>query len=427
MAGTHLRVTGAGDAPGRGVATFGGAALRGRGRVVGHAAVQGRRVGGGRLGQPDRDGAVGRRQHASLRVPQGPRVSVAVALLLALRARAVGAQSLRCWRRGRRWPSSSGTTTWCTSGSPRCVSSWPCRTAARPPCPAGDGLRGADGCSAGGTVYSIHHFAGLGFYVRSNIESTRHEAERTDLEWPAFESAAGRGLLRKRGERRLVDLLPVPAAAGGWAGAPPFSATAAGGAGRRWFPRGAGDAGSLRRPAEPLPPSRQPRGQIRRSRRPDGRAGCLADRACPRACRAARRVAVRARGTRGHGDPGHEHGRECVAGTGDVAPAGRRSGRRPVPAGRHRTRADAAGARGHGGRTGPLARDAQRGGLPEGLHGSERPYPRARRCRRGGGLRGPPVCGGTSDVPRRLLYAAGRPGVDHRAPRPAVRADRDHA
>ena len=41
-----------------------------------------------------------------------------------------------------------------------------------------------------GPVYSIHHFAGLGFYLRSNVESTRHEAERTDLDWPAFESAA---------------------------------------------------------------------------------------------------------------------------------------------------------------------------------------------------------------------------------------------
>jgi hypothetical protein len=38
-----------------------------------------------------------------------------------------------------------------------------------------------------GPVYSIHHFAGLGFYLRSNVESTRHEAERTDLEWPTFE------------------------------------------------------------------------------------------------------------------------------------------------------------------------------------------------------------------------------------------------
>jgi len=41
-----------------------------------------------------------------------------------------------------------------------------------------------------GPVYSIHHFAGLGFYLRSNVESTRHEAERTDLKWPEFESAA---------------------------------------------------------------------------------------------------------------------------------------------------------------------------------------------------------------------------------------------
>ncbi len=40
-----------------------------------------------------------------------------------------------------------------------------------------------------GPVYSIHHFAGLGFYLRSNIESTRHEAERTDLDWPTFEPA----------------------------------------------------------------------------------------------------------------------------------------------------------------------------------------------------------------------------------------------
>jgi hypothetical protein len=39
-----------------------------------------------------------------------------------------------------------------------------------------------------GPIYSIHHFAGLGFYLRSNVESTRHEAERTDLDWPAFES-----------------------------------------------------------------------------------------------------------------------------------------------------------------------------------------------------------------------------------------------
>ena len=44
-----------------------------------------------------------------------------------------------------------------------------------------------------GPVYSIHHFAGLGFYLRSNIESTRHEAERTDLDWPAFESAPNPG------------------------------------------------------------------------------------------------------------------------------------------------------------------------------------------------------------------------------------------
>jgi hypothetical protein len=40
-----------------------------------------------------------------------------------------------------------------------------------------------------GPVYSIHRFAGLGFYLRSNIESTRHEAQRTDLDWPAFEPA----------------------------------------------------------------------------------------------------------------------------------------------------------------------------------------------------------------------------------------------
>ena len=41
-----------------------------------------------------------------------------------------------------------------------------------------------------GPVYSIHHFTGLDLYLRSNIESTRHEAERTDLDWPAFEPAA---------------------------------------------------------------------------------------------------------------------------------------------------------------------------------------------------------------------------------------------
>jgi len=42
-----------------------------------------------------------------------------------------------------------------------------------------------------GPVYSVHHFVGLGNYLNSNIESTRREAERTDLEWPTFESVAG--------------------------------------------------------------------------------------------------------------------------------------------------------------------------------------------------------------------------------------------
>lgn len=40
-------------------------------------------------------------------------------------------------------------------------------------------------------VYSIHHFAGLGFYLRSNVESTQNEAERTNLLWPTFESVPG--------------------------------------------------------------------------------------------------------------------------------------------------------------------------------------------------------------------------------------------
>ena len=42
-----------------------------------------------------------------------------------------------------------------------------------------------------GPVYSIHHFVGLGTYLSSNIESTRREATRTDLEWPTFESVTG--------------------------------------------------------------------------------------------------------------------------------------------------------------------------------------------------------------------------------------------
>ena len=42
-----------------------------------------------------------------------------------------------------------------------------------------------------GPVYSIHRFVGLGSYLTSNIESTRREAQRTDLEWPAFEPATG--------------------------------------------------------------------------------------------------------------------------------------------------------------------------------------------------------------------------------------------
>ena len=42
-----------------------------------------------------------------------------------------------------------------------------------------------------GPVYSVHRFVGLGSYLSSNIESTRREAERTDLEWPTFESVTG--------------------------------------------------------------------------------------------------------------------------------------------------------------------------------------------------------------------------------------------
>ena len=42
-----------------------------------------------------------------------------------------------------------------------------------------------------GPVYSIHRFVGLGSYLSSNIESTRREARRTDLEWPTFESVTG--------------------------------------------------------------------------------------------------------------------------------------------------------------------------------------------------------------------------------------------
>jgi hypothetical protein len=40
-------------------------------------------------------------------------------------------------------------------------------------------------------VYTIHHFAGLGFYLRSNVESTQNEAQRTNLLWPTFESVPG--------------------------------------------------------------------------------------------------------------------------------------------------------------------------------------------------------------------------------------------
>jgi hypothetical protein len=42
-----------------------------------------------------------------------------------------------------------------------------------------------------GPVYSVHRFVGLGSYLTSNIESTRREAQRTDLEWPTLEPAAG--------------------------------------------------------------------------------------------------------------------------------------------------------------------------------------------------------------------------------------------
>jgi hypothetical protein len=42
-----------------------------------------------------------------------------------------------------------------------------------------------------GPLYSVHHFVGWGSYFSSNSESTRREATRTDLEWPAFESVTG--------------------------------------------------------------------------------------------------------------------------------------------------------------------------------------------------------------------------------------------
>jgi hypothetical protein len=42
-----------------------------------------------------------------------------------------------------------------------------------------------------GPLYSVHHFVGLGQYLRTNLELTRRESRRTDLEWPTFEASPG--------------------------------------------------------------------------------------------------------------------------------------------------------------------------------------------------------------------------------------------
>ena len=40
-------------------------------------------------------------------------------------------------------------------------------------------------------LYSVHHFVGLAQYARINLELTRRESARTDLEWPIFEGTNG--------------------------------------------------------------------------------------------------------------------------------------------------------------------------------------------------------------------------------------------
>ena len=111
-----------------------------------------------------------------------------------------------------------------------------------------------------GPVYSIHRFVGLGSYLSSNIESTRREAETNRPGMADVRVGHGADcVLRERGERRLVAVLRVPASAGRWDGGRRSRATAPAGNGRGTFPRGGVDPRSLRRPAEPLPPSRESR------------------------------------------------------------------------------------------------------------------------------------------------------------------------
>ncbi len=223
-----------------------------------------------------------------------------------------------------------------------------------------------------GPVYSIHHFAGLGFYLRSNVESTRHEAERTDCSGPLSRRCRDWPPSSKRGERRLVDLLRVPAAAGRRRVRGLLTRPRAGGSGRRWIPGAAGDAGALRGGAEPVPPSRQPRGTVRRLGAPMAVLGAWLDRACRRVpgCRASR-GGPRWR-ARGCDVSGNEHDRERMAGTRDDAAARRRGGRgRPFVQVATELGRDAARARRHAAeRDRSRAEGAERGGLSAGLHGS---------------------------------------------------------
>ena len=281
-----------------------------------------------------------------------------------------------------------------------------------------------------GPVYSVHRFVGLGSYLSSNIESTRREAGRTDLEWPAFESVTG-PIAFFENEVNAVSwlVLRVPAAAGRWNGGCRSRATAPSGNGRGTLARGVVDPRSLRSPAESLPPSGKPRRPLRGSRCPDCRSGSLAGRDCAGSLGAASGRPGRARGltvavflaVNTSGSVWQE-----LATTG--LRLGLKAGWRTCAGGCVRTQRRTAAARARARGTashGTIV--AQRRGLPAGVHTSGRPDPGA-----GGRFRGAGVCGAvvrrrTPNLSGRLLHPARGPGPHDRASQPAVRADRAHA
>src|SRR5687767_8967918 len=94
MAGPYLRAVGAGATTWRRDAPVRSRPLRRGYRLVGNAHVPGGLVRGWRVGQRGRDPSVGGDQYPSLRLSQGTRVFGCRRAALALRTRALDAQSL---------------------------------------------------------------------------------------------------------------------------------------------------------------------------------------------------------------------------------------------------------------------------------------------------------------------------------------------